>query len=293
MPSFQLKMATQLGEKIAADFGFTSFPVKPFEIAEKKEIPVEAKPPEVKGISGAMIFAGGEARIIYSRDLNNRGFENFSVSHEIGHYYLPGHPEEIQRQGGTHLSRANFTEASSIELEADHFASGLLMPSRLTQRFLDAQQVGLDGVLALAEAAECSRTAAAIRTAECSSYPIAIIVSREEQIAYAFLSDGFKQLGKLAWLKKGTPLPASLTGRFNSNPSNILRAEKACGETHLGDWFGGPKGIVLDEEVLGLGSYGFTLTILSSESQLSSPDEEEDEDAELERSWTPKFAYNR
>ena len=34
---------------------------------------------------------------------------------------------------------------------------------------------------------------------------------------------------------------------------------------------------------MGLGRYGFTLTILSSESHLSAPDEEEDEDAELEK----------
>jgi len=293
MPSFQLKMATQLGEKIAADHGFASLPVKPFKIAEAKEIPVEAKPPEVKGVSGAMIFVDGDARIIYSRDLNNRGFENFCVSHELGHYFLPGHPEEIIKQGGTHLSRANFSEATSIELEADHFASGLLLPSVLTKKFLDSQQVGLEGVLALAETAECSRTAAAIRAAECSGYPVAVIMSRADKIAYAFLSEGFKQLGNLAWLRKGTPLPSSLTQRFNSNPANVLKAEKACGETHLGDWFGGVKGITLDEEVVGLGSYGFTLTILSSESRLSEHNEEEDEDAELEKSWTPKFAYNR
>jgi hypothetical protein len=291
MPSFRLKMATQLGEKIALDSGFTSFPVNPFKIAETKEIAVEAKPADVKGVSGAMIFAGGEARIIYSRDLNNRGHENFSVSHELGHYSLPGHPAEIQKQGGTHLSRANFSEASSIELEADHFASGLLLPSRLTRTFLDTHQVGLEGVLALADTAECSRTAAAIRAAQCSSYPIAVIVSRNDQIAYAFPSEEFKQLGKLDFLRKGTPLPSGLTKRFNSEASNVLQARKACGETRLGDWFGGAKGIALDEEVVGLGSYGFTLTILSSEAQVSAPDEEEDEDAELEKSWTAKFAY--
>ena len=293
MPSFRLKMAVQLGEKTAADFGFSRFPIRPFEIAKQKEIAIEAKTAGEKGVSGAMIFKDGQARILYSREFANPGFESFSVSHELGHYFLPGHPEEIMRQGGTHLSRANFTEATSIELEADHFASGLLLPSHLTRDFLDTHQVGLEGVLALADTAECSRTAAAIRSAECSSYPVAVIVSRGEQIAYAFLSDGFKNLGKLAWLKKGTPLPPTLTRRFNSSASNISQATKACGETWLGDWFGGAKGIALDEEIVGLGSYGFTLTILSSEAQVAASEDDEDEDAELERSWTPRFAYNR
>lgn len=294
MPAFRLKMATQLGEKIAAEYGFSKFPVRPFDIIGKKDIKVEAKPSDVKGVSGAMIFAGSSATIIYSTEYDNHGFENFSVSHELGHYCLPGHPEEIIKQGGAHFSRADFTEgATSIEIEADHFASGLLLPSRLTQDFLDRSQVGLEGILALADTAECSRTAAAIRAAECSSYPIAVIVSREQHIAYAFLSEGFKQLGKLAWLKKGTALPDTLTKRFNADASNVSSAKKQCGETRLGDWFGGPKGIELDEEIVGLGSYGFTLTVLSSEAKLPQPDEEEDEDAELERSWTPKYAYGR
>ena len=97
---------------------------------------------------------------------------------------------------------------------------------------------------------------------------------------------GFKQLGKLAWLRKGTPLPQTLTHHFNSVPSNVISAAKRCGETRLGDWFGGPKGVELDEEVVGLGNYGFTLTVLSSEAELTLPDEEEDEEAALERSWT-------
>jgi hypothetical protein len=290
--AFNVKMATQRGEQIAAEYGFASFPVRPLEIAGKADIAVEAKPAEVKGVSGAMIFADGNALIIYSRAFNNVGFENFSISHELGHYFLSGHPEQIIKQGGRHFSRANFTEALPIELEADHFAAGLLLPSRLTEKFLVKRQVGLEGVLGLADEAECSRTAAAIRAAQCSSYPIAVIVSQGEQVAYAFLSDSFKELGKLAWLKKGSPLPSGLTRSFNANASNVLSAKKGCGETHLGEWFGGAKGVALDEEVVGLGSYGFTLTILSSEARLSS-DDEEDENAELERSWTPHFAYGR
>ncbi len=206
---------------------------------------------------------------------------------------MPGHPEEIQRQGGTHLSRANFTEASSIELEADHFAAGLLLPSKLTTKFLDRHQVGLEGIIALAAKAECSHTAAAIAAAECASYPIAVIMSRDASIAYAFLSDKFKSLGQLAFLQKGSPLPNGLTRTFNATPAKVQAGERACGQTHIGEWFGGPSGIALDEELIGLGNYGFTLTVLSTEDPAPASDEEEDEDADLETSWTPKFAYGR
>lgn len=293
MGKFRLKLATQAGEKLAADAGFTAFPINPRKIAEDRNIEVQAKPPEAKGISGALIFANDQVTLIYSTEYDNRGFETFSIAHELGHFFLPGHPDEIMKAGGTHISRANFTENTSIELEADHFASGLLLPSTLTRKFLHNHQIGLDGIVDLAERAETSLTAAAIRAAECNPYPMAIVVSQAENVSYAFMTDSFKALGKLAWLKKGTPLPASETRTFNSDADKVLTAQRAHGETDLCTWFDGSSRIVLDEEIIGLGNYGYTLTILSSESLPEDPDQEEDEEAELVEQWTPRFAYKR
>jgi hypothetical protein len=50
---------------------------------------------------------------------------------------------------------------------------------------------------------------------------------------------------------------------------------------------------MLDEEIIGLGKYGYTLTVLSSDALPDDPLDAEDEDAELVRSWTPHFAYGR
>lgn len=294
MGGFKIKMARQEGERIAKEYGFEAFPVDPKKIAEKEGIIVQAKPPEVDGISGALVFSNNDVILIYSQNHSNFGFENFSIAHELGHFFLQGHPDEIIKQGGTHLSRSNFSEGSSIELEADHFASGLLMPTHLARRFLSEQQLGLDGIIALAEKARCSITAAAIRAAECSENPMAIIMSRNDKIAYAFMTDSFKNLGsRLAFLRKGIDLPVSATRTFNKNPDNVLKAERMFAETTLADWFDGSGKIVLDEEVIGLGKYGYTLTVLSSEALSSDPDDSPDEDEDLEANWTPKFAYGR
>jgi hypothetical protein len=293
MAGFRLKMATQHGEKIAEEFGFNQFPVKPREIAKARDIAIEAKPAEVTGVSGAIIFAGDSATIIYSTEYGNEGFENFSIAHELGHWFLPGHPEEIIKGGGAHMSRASFTQNTSIELEADHFASGLLLPSYLTRKLLSNNQIGLDGILKLSEQAHCSITAAAIRTAECSAYPAAIIVSKGDEISYAFTSLSFKNLGKLTFLRKGSPLPLGATRKFNADAANVSRAERAVGETDLATWFEGSNKVLLDEEIIGLGKYGYTLTVLTSESLPENPSNDEDEDSELEESWTPRFAYGR
>ena len=292
---FRLTMATQCGEKLARDEGYSAFPVDPATIAQKHDIHVEKKPPEMKGVSGAFIFSEPNPIIIYSTEHANEGFENFSIAHELGHYFLPGHPEEIRRAGGAHMSRAGFREGdSSIEIEADHFAAGLIMPRHLVRRTLLSSQVGLAGIRHIAEEARASLTAAAIRAAQCAQFPLCIIVSEGDSVCYAFPSDRFKSLGRNIYMRKGSALAAgSVTSAFNAQPDRVLAAQEITGECRLTDWFDTDRNVLLDEEVIGLGKYGLTLTVLSSEPLALQDEDEEDEDAALEASWTPRFAYDR
>lgn len=292
---FRLRLATQSGEKRARDEGFTAFPVDPFAIAAKHDIHVEQKPPGMKGVSGALIFAQPKPIIIYSTEHENEGFERFSVAHELGHYFLPDHPDEILKSGGTHLSRAGFSEGgSSIEIEADHFAAGLLLPDYLVRKQLGGGQIGLEGIRELAGDARVSLTAAAIRAAECGPYPLCIVVSEGARVSYAFPSDSFKDLGRAIYLRKGDPLPASTTATFNTDPTNVAMARQVTGECRLSDWFDTDRSINLDEEVIGLGRYGLTLTVLSSEAlALSEDDNDEEGDEAVVERWTPRFAYGR
>jgi hypothetical protein len=215
---FRIHMARQLGEKVAKDHGFTAFRIDPFEIAQANDITVERKPPDKEGVSGGIIFTGGDVIIFHASNIDNTGFQRFTVAHELGHYFLPGHPEEIQAASPVHVSRAGFSQgAASIEIEADHFAAGLLMPTHLVRQTLSDSPLGLDGIVRLREAADCSLTAAAIRAAEGAEVPMAIVVSRGEEIAYGFLSESFKSLKPArypprAWRSRTAP-PGTSTRR--------------------------------------------------------------------------------
>ncbi len=294
MSRFRLEWARKCGERKAKEHGFTSFPIDPLIIAANEDIYVEAKKPDQAGVSGGIIFEENGVGIFYATNIASTGFQRFTIGHELGHYFLDGHPDEIMKLAPMHVSRAGFTEgSSSIEMEADHFASGLLMPTRLVREALDQHQVGLVGVEQLAFMADCSLTASAIRAAECSPYPMAVVVSRGERVCYSFLSEGFKQLNPRNYLRKHDLLPESGTRVFNSDPSNIAQRRRSNAETTLYEWFDGPAGTKLDEEIIGLGSYGFTLTLLSSEDLPAEPDETEDEEAALIESYKLRFAYGR
>lgn len=86
---------------------------------------------------------------------------------------------------------------------------------------------------------------------------------------------------------------ATDTRTFNTDPSNVSLGRQRCETTTLSDWFDGSPEIELDEEIVGLGGYGFTLTVFTSEALPDEPDEEEDEEAQLIESYTPKFARGR
>lgn len=283
-------MAQRIGEEVARRHGMTALPVDPFLIAAAEGIRVQPLPADESGVSGVFLMMGTEAAILYRASPGNPGFERFSVAHELGHYFLEGHPQMIMSQGGRHSSNAGFKgRKSALEVEADQFAAALLMPVGPVRALLAELPVGLDAILALRDRAAVSIRAAAIACARHADRPVAVIVSHGDQVDYAFLSPGFRRLGRLPYPRKGQPLPATVTAGFNADPSAIGLGHRAVGTCRLCDWFDGARALDLDEEIIGLGRSGRTLTVLSSE-DLAREDEDGAEDgARSDRPWQPRF----
>lgn len=119
-----------------------------------------------------------------------------------------------------------------------------------------------------------------------TSEPMAAILSEGSKIDWCFMSDELKEIGQLDWPKKGQAIPiSSATHSFNQNKDNIKCCQKEAEDGCFMDWFGGNRDFEILEEVVGLGSYGKTLTVLTVTEDL----EELVEQDELEESWTPKF----
>lgn len=288
---FSLKLARQTAEAFLKEEGILTLPVDPFAIAESRQIMVEGKPENVEGVSGMLLRHGNDFGIVYATHIQSPGFQRFSVSHELGHYFLPGHIDQVIKDG-IHVSRAGFVTNDPYELEADHFAAGLLMPEAPFRKALDGFDSGLDAIDGMADLCVTSLTATGIRFAELSDAAVAVIVSTGGIIDYCFMSEAMKSLPKLDWIRKGTPLPSgTATAKLAADRERVAAGERVADEVDVRDWLGGSTRATVSEETVGLGAYGKVLTVLTSQTigQDSGPDEDEDDEESLIESWTPRF----
>jgi Zn-dependent peptidase ImmA (M78 family) len=265
--------------------------VDPEAIATSKGILVKPKPDTAAGVSGMLVKAGDQFGIMYATNISSRGFQRFSISHELGHYCIEGHPDALL-SSGVHQSRAGFVSADPFEQEADHFAAALLMPERAFRRAIEDHDAGLACIEALRRECETSLTATAIRYSTLTRDGVAVLLTGGQTIDWCFMSDGLKQAKGLAWLRKGTPVPpGTVTANFNARPENVRTGQRDSGDGRLNDWMDGERVYQVTEEAVGLGQYGRTLTVLTCKNlsmRVEEAEDDEDEEALID-SWTPKF----
>jgi hypothetical protein len=281
--------ASLMAEQIIKGEGIVTLPIDPKAFARGKGFEVEAKPPNSAGVSGMLVRVGNEFAIAYSTHLDNEGFENFSVGHELGHFYLRGHIDAVIPGGdGIHESRAGFNSKDRYEIEADRFSAGFLMPRHLFFPAMERAGRGLVAIECMSALCKTSLHATAIRFVQCTREPMAIVISIGRHIDHCFMSDALKNTSGIDWLRKREAVPTGTpTQLFNQEPGNVSRGIRWEQTSQLQQWFGGNRRMEISEDVVGLGHYGKTLTVLY-DIYLPEPEEEEEE-AQLIESWTPRF----
>lgn len=288
--AFKIKMAKQNAEAFLRKEGLIEkIPIDLLAIAASRNITVQAKPDSEPGVSGMLLRHGNNFGILFATHIDNEGFQRFSIAHELAHYFLDGHVDHIIKDG-IHVSNAGFISADPYEREADSFAAGLLMPAGPLKKLIRRHDPGMRLIDVAASDFKMSVTATSIRYSELTEDAVAVIMSTRKTIDYCFLSEAMKTLPGLNWLRKGSIVPSNtMTSLFNSDPDRVKRRERAEGEIDVRDWLGGTKRALVTEEVVGLGSYEKTLTVLSSHFIGIDDETEEDEEEQLLDSWTPKF----
>ena len=191
----------------------------------------------------------------------------FTLAHELGHYYIPDHHNALE-SGCTpkHPSRCDHESKNPAEIEADLFASCLLMPERRFRSRAKKLQPGLQGIRELAGEFGTSLTSTAIRYANLDILQCVVIKWGKNRYGWKWLSPSVHAQGWWKTIEAPAELvPGSATEKIISG--SVSNNEIVCAGSTANFWFpfiksGSKQSCVLQEEAISLGRFG-ALTLLS------------------------------
>lgn len=176
-------------KKLLEDTQSETLPIDLKKITKYYNIILKPKPSDIKGAS-AMLLTGTSIVIIYATDIGNEGFQNFSIAHELGHYFLDGHPISNNNK---HVSVINFSSSNQYEQEANFFASSLLMPDFLIQDDIDKKDLSWKLIDDIANKCKTSLEATSRRIIYLSKEPCALLVEQNNQRWYPIKSSAWSE----------------------------------------------------------------------------------------------------
>lgn len=139
----------------------------------------------------------------------------FSIAHELGHYFLERHRSYLLRTGKSHPSKGEFLSDRTIETEADAFAAGLLMPTRLLRPLVNEGEMTFTNIERWANEFKTSITSTARRAVELSDFPCALVGIREGRVAFRFHSQAMIEGGCYP-RSRGNALPPTAREKWDA-----------------------------------------------------------------------------
>ena len=213
-------------------------PIQPREIAEQLQIVVWEREMESQ-YDGCLMRVGDTWGILLNNLIQSESRKNFTIAHELGHYYLDGGQTERQVSAiGEESKMAEFVPQHRCQREdlrgfdshqleeqrANQFAVELLMPSPIFRAdATDLPEIGLPAIDMLAAKYSTSLTSTAIRYTRLSSHVCAIVLSEGGQIKYFAYSEHFRQNSD-CYLDTNKPLhPASVAALLAKGESKAVK----------------------------------------------------------------------
>ncbi len=194
--------------QLLRELNVQDIPIQPRDIAEQLRIVVWEREMESQ-YDGCLMRVGDTWGILLNDLIQSESRKNFTIAHELGHYYLDDGQTEGQISATGEEDKAaefvpqhrcqredlrGFDSHQLEEQRANQFAVELLMPSPIFRAdATDLPEIGLPAIDALAANYSTSLTSTAIRYTRLSPHVCAVVLSENGQIKYFAYSERFRQ----------------------------------------------------------------------------------------------------
>lgn len=265
--------AAELAESIVRGLDIVKPPIDPFYI-----IGTEGKRISVFGddfgdaFDGRIEYQAPQYLLFYNSKYNawthagvNHPKINFTIAHELGHYFLERHRNYLMKGGLPHGSITEFVSDNLSEREADAFASGLLMPKHIAKPIVNAAPPTLDSVKSARSTFDVSLTSMMVRWIQLSDFPCAICCVRDGKIEWGFTSEPFKEAGAYR-VRRGKPVTSPAALKFLNADRALSKYREGEGWSGIGHWVDfGQDGLYVTEFFAAIPSTRQLLVLLMAE----------------------------
>lgn len=194
--------------QLLRELNVQDIPIHPRDIAEQLQIVVWEREMESQ-YDGCLMRVGNTWGILLNNLIQSQSRKNFTIAHELGHYYLESEEHERQisatdeKDGMAEFVPQHRCQREDLrgfdshrveEQRANQFAVELLMPAPIFRAdAADLPKIGLMAIDILTAKYSTSLTSTAIRYTRLSPHVCAIVLSEQGQIKYFAYSEGFRQ----------------------------------------------------------------------------------------------------
>jgi hypothetical protein len=186
MTDSRLEAARREARQLSHRFGVTAPEHIRLE-AFAARLGVEIHHVQLEGAGCQLVRNGTRGTILVPDSMTDELYRRFSIAHELGHFVLRHPSADLALP--SHHRRA---ERRDYELEANRFASELLMPEHLVRAEFELSKVDLDVCRRIASRFNVSILASTIRFTELASERCAAVFSSAGKISWVRASESFR-----------------------------------------------------------------------------------------------------
>ncbi len=150
---------------------------------------------ETKGHAGRIFLDNKGGLITIDKNIKEEGRKNFTIAHEVGHYYLQKAREFICKKSDFYY----FLSTQDPEKEANIFAAELLMPEEWVKEHAKWKNEAGETIETASKIFNTTISSMAIRYAEHGRFPIAVIFSQDMRVKWTCINEFFP----FRWIENG------------------------------------------------------------------------------------------
>ena len=250
-----------IAKNLLAECGIVDPIQMPIEVIVRSKN-IILKEEDIGGSDGRILIVGDAAVITINSKISFDPKKRFAIAHELGHFLLHRDKGKLFNDDEVSLAQWYHNNYIAEEIEANEFASELLMPSELFSEECKDKVFNPSVVDYLAERFRVSKTAAILKFVEYGNYPVCIVYCGDKKMKWWKRSKDFHYYLKF---ESNQPPPSGSVADELFTTETVYYGDGRRQEVFKSIWFDldrDEQDKMMYEFCLHATSYNYTLSVI-------------------------------